>query len=441
MNYKEAVNWILGLTDYERIHGALYSEADFDLRRMEQLLGRLRNPHVGSRSIHIAGSKGKGSTAAMIASSIRVAGFPVGLFTSPHLHTIRERISANGMQITEAELIYLVDRLIPEVDAVNVNAQYGQLTTFEVLAALAFMYFREKKVDFQVVEVGLGGRLDATNVVVPEVCVITPISLDHTAILGDTIAKIAMEKAGIIKEGVTVVCAPQQIEAMSVIEDVCKHKNAELIEVGRDITWRSKGHNLYGQSFGIKGRLDRYDLTIPLLGEHQMVNAAIAVAVLELLDISDKFIVDGFINVEWPGRVEVLGRRPLLVVDGAHNVDSANKLVSTLEQYFKHQRLILLFGVSADKDVDGIIDALAPACDEVVVTRSRHPRYAAPDDLSAKFAKHGLVARECADTAEAVSEALKIAEKGDLICATGSLFIVAEVIEEVQGLSGEVYSL
>ena len=441
MNYKEAVDWILGLTDYERIHGALYSEADFDLRRMEQLLGRLRNPHVGSRSIHIAGSKGKGSTAAMIASSIRVAGFPVGLFTSPHLHTIRERISADGMQITEAELIYLVDRLIPEVDAVNANAQYGQLTTFEVLAALAFMFFREKKVDYQVVEVGLGGRLDATNVLVPEVCVITSISPDHMAILGDTIEKIAAEKAGIIKEGVTVVCAPQQPGAMRVIESVCKEKNAELIRIGRDVTWQSKGYNLYGQSFGIKGRLGSYDLTIPLLGEHQMVNAATAVAVLELLDISEQRIVDGFINVDWPGRMEVLGRRPLLVVDGAHNVDSANKLVHTLKQYFRNHRLILIFGVSADKDVDGIIDALAPACGEVIVTRSRHPRYAAPVQLAAGFARHGLPVRQCVDTAEAVAEALKIAQKGDLICATGSLFIVAEVIEEVQGLSGEVYSL
>ena len=183
MDYKEAVGWILGLTDYERIHSALYNEADFDLRRMDELLARLGNPHMGSRSVHIAGSKGKSSTAAMIASSLSAGDYPVGLFTSPHLHTLRERISVNKRPISEAELVYLVDRLVPELEAVNAVARYGRLTTFEMLAALAFLYFREKKVDFQVVETGLGGRLDATNVLAAEVCVITSISLDHVNFL------------------------------------------------------------------------------------------------------------------------------------------------------------------------------------------------------------------------------------------------------------------
>jgi dihydrofolate synthase/folylpolyglutamate synthase len=441
MDYREAVSWILGLTDYERIHSALYSEADFDLRRMDELMARLGNPHIGSRSVHIAGSKGKGSTAAMIASSLSAGGYPVGLFTSPHLHTLRERISVNKQLISEAELVYLVDRLVPELEAVNAIARYGRLTTFEVLAALAFLYFREKKVDFQVVETGLGGRLDATNVLAAEVCVITSISLDHVGILGDTIPKIAAEKAGIIKSGATVVSSPQWPKAMRIIEDVCKERGADLIEIGRDVTWQKLGHDLDGQYFSVTSRLGTYDLAIPLLGEHQLENAATAVAVLELLDISERFIVEGFREVTWPGRMEVLGREPIMVADGAHNVDSATKLIQSLKQYFNYNHLIMIVGMSADKDIDGIIDALAPACDEVIVTRSRHPRHAELSDLANGFTRHGLAAKQCTDAAEAVARALKIAKKDDLICATGSLFIVAEVIEQMKGLSGEVYSL
>jgi dihydrofolate synthase/folylpolyglutamate synthase len=441
MDYREAVSWILGLTDYERIHSALYSEADFDLRRMDELLARLGNPHIGSRSVHIAGSKGKGSTAAMIASSLSAGDYPVGLFTSPHLHSLRERISVNKHPISEAELVYLVDRLVPELEAVNAVARYGRLTTFEMLAALAFLYFREKKVDFQVVETGLGGRLDATNVLVPEVCVVTSISLDHVGILGDTISKIAAEKAGIIKSGATVVSSPQRPKAMKVIEDVCKECGADLIQIGRDVTWQKLGHDLDGQYFSVTGRLGTYDLAIPLLGEQQLQNAATAVAVLEQLDISERFISEGFREVTWPGRMEVLGHKPIIVADGAHNVDSAKKLIRSLKQYFNYKRLIMVVGISSDKDIDGMIDALAPACDKVIVTRSRHPRYAELDDLEAGFARHGLVATKCADAAGALARALKIAKKDDLICVTGSLFIVAEVIEQVKGLSGEVYSL
>jgi len=441
MNYKESVNWILGFTDYEKIHNALWNEAEFDLRRMEELLARLDTPHLKSRTVHIAGSKGKGSTAAMIASALRSSGHTVGLFTSPHLHTIRERVSANGVLIEENELIALVARLIPEVDAVNADAHYGKLTTFEVLAALAFTHFADRKVDYQVIEVGLGGRLDATNVATPEVSVITSISMDHVGILGDTLAKIAGEKAGIIKQGVPVVCSPQKAEAMDVIENACKDRKAELIKVGRDVTWQRAGYDLDGQSFSVAGRNNTYDITIPLLGEHQIENAAVAVAVLELLGVDARAIAAGLRNVQWPGRLEILQREPLIVADGAHNVDSANRLVQSLKGYFKYERLILIIGMSSDKDIAGIVDTLAPACDEVIVTCSRHPRSVDTSILAEQFARHGLAAKQCASTAAAVKQAMQIAKKGDLICATGSLFIVAEAIEQVKGLSGEVYSL
>lgn len=441
MNYKESVDWILGFTDYEKMHSALWSAEGFDLRRMEDLLSRLDNPDLKSCTVHIAGSKGKGSTAAMIASALRQAGDRVGLFTSPHLHTIRERVSINGVMISEDELVELVGRLAPEVDAVNADASYGRLTTFEVLAVLAFEYFALKRVDFQVIEVGLGGRLDATNVVVPDVSVITSISMDHMDVLGDSLVKIAGEKAGIIKNGIPVVCSPQKPEAMKVIEDVCKSQGCQLTRVGQDITWQKKEHSLEGQSFSVKGRRNTYELSIPLLGEHQMENAAVAVAVLEALGIDSQAIVDGLKNVQWPGRMQILRRDPIVVADGAHNVDSASRLTQSLRQFLTYDRLILIIGISSDKDVAGIVDVLAPACNEVIVTRSRHPRSADTSTLAEEFARHGLAAGQCADTAQAVATALKIARKGDLICAAGSLFIAAETIEYIQGLSGEVYSL
>jgi dihydrofolate synthase/folylpolyglutamate synthase len=441
MNYTESVNWILGFTDYEKIHNALWNEDEFDLRRMAELLARLNDPHLKPRTVHIAGSKGKGSTAAMVASALRQAGHSVGLFTSPHLHTIRERVSVNGVMIAEDELIDLVARLVPEVDVVNADAHYGKLTTFEVLAALAFTYFADKKVDYQVIEVGLGGRLDATNVAVPEVSVITSISMDHVGILGDTLAKIAMEKAGIIKQGIPVITSPQKPEAMDVIENVCNNHNAELIKVGQSVTWQRKAFDLDGQSFNVAGRNNTYDITIPLLGEHQVENATVAVAVLEQLGVDARSIAAGLKNVQWPGRMEIIQREPLIVADGAHNVDSAARLVQSLQQYFEYERLILIIGMSSDKDIAGIIDTLVPACGEVIVTRSRHPRSVDTSTLAEQFARHGLTAKQCASTAAAVKQAIKIAKKGDLICATGSLFIVAEAIEQVKGLSGEVYSL
>ena len=286
MDYKSALDYIYGFTDYEKVPGSSYS-ADFDLRRMEDLLERLGKPHQVARSVHVAGTKGKGSTVAMIAAVLGAAGYRVGLYTSPHLHTLRERIRVDNDLISEEEVGDLVEKLSPEVDAVNLRGAYGQLTTFEVLTALAFAYFERKGVEFQVLEVGVGGRLDATNVVNPAVCVITPISLDHTEVLGESITAIAREKAGIIKLGSTVVSALQSPEAMAVIEEVCQEKQANLLRVGSDITWQGEAFNLWRQSLRVKGRRGSYHIAIPLLGDHQLENAATAVAVIESDDIKD----------------------------------------------------------------------------------------------------------------------------------------------------------
>lgn len=440
MNYAAALDFLLSRTDYERWPGFNYASR-FDLRRMEALLQRLDNPHLSTKAVHIAGSKGKGSTSAMIAAGLQAAGYKAGLYTSPHLVTLRERIQVDGKPILKRELESLVAKMRPHVETVDHDKTYGELSTFELLTAAAFMQFQQKAVDFQVLETGLGGRLDATNVVTPEVCIITSISLDHTEVLGDTLARIAAEKAGIIKPGRPVVNSAQAEEAAQVIREACREKGAPLISVGSDITWRKLDSDLSGQSLEVQGLKGSYRITIPLLGAHQLQNAAAAVGALEVLGVPRKSIQSGLAKTNWPGRLQILRRRPLLVVDGAHNRDSASKLKEALKEYFHFDHLILIIGTSADKDVSGIVEELAPLANTVIVTRSRHPRATKPEILAGEFAKVGIKADVAQDVARAVAEAQGKAGKGDLICATGSLFLVAEVIEYVKGLHPERYAI
>lgn len=438
MDYQSALRFVLSFSDYERWPGAGYAER-WDLRRMEELLQRIGSPHLGRKTAHIAGSKGKGSTSAMIASALSAAGFRTGFYTSPHLHTIRERLKINGQPITEKEFAAFVSDIRPAVEAQNRGA-FGELSTFEILTALAFYYFQKLGAEAQVLETGLGGRLDATNVVPkPEVCVLTSISLDHTAVLGDTIEKIAGEKAGIIKPGVPVISAPQRPGAMEVFRTVARSRGAELTEVGRAVTWEGKGTDTVGQRLIVRGLKDVYDLTIPLLGRHQLENAAAAVAALEILGVNREAIQEGLAKVEWPGRMEILRRAPLLIADGAHNGDSARRLVEALKEYFTFERSLLIIGTSADKNSAAMIEEFAPFFDRVIVTASEHPRAAPPAQLAAEFARHGIKARETRSIPEALNQALTGAGKNDLICATGSLFVVAEVIEHIRGIRGERY--
>lgn len=431
--------YLLSFTDYEKLPSFLYSAANFDLRRMEELLGRLGNPHLASRSIHVAGTKGKGSTAAMMASALSAAGYKTGLYTSPHLHTFRERVSIDGHDIAEEEFCTLVQRLRPEVEAVNRRGAYGQLSTFEILTAMAFSYFREREVDFQVLEVGLGGRLDATNVVKPEIAVITSISMDHAEVLGDSLAKIAWEKAGIIKPGAIVVSSPQQGEAEAVIKEVCFKMGARLIAVGKDVAWKKLASDLKGQSFEVKGKAGSYNLTIPLLGDHQLENAATAVAALEALAIGADGIVRGLAQVHWPGRLEIVRQEPLFLVDGAHNADSARRLRETIEAYFDFDRLILIIGASSDKDIAGIVEELVLPSSLAIVTRSRHPRALEPSLLLDELERRGVMGEIAESVASAVERALAMAGPRDLICATGSLFVAAEATEYLKGISPELY--
>ncbi len=444
-SYQQALDYLYSFIDYETMHQPRQA-AHYDLRRMEELLCRLGNPHLKARTVHIAGTKGKGSTAAMIASALTAAGYATGLYTSPHLTDIRERFRINGRLITRDELADLVQRLKPEVTAVNRRAAYGQLTTFELLTALGFCHFAGKGVDFQVVEAGLGGRLDATNVVSPEVGVITTISLDHTEVLGDSLAAVATEKAGIIKPGMTVVSAPQPPAAARVIEETCLKQGAGLIRVGTEVSWRRLDLDEGSQILEIKGRRNRYRLSLPLLGGFQQVNAATAVAVLEALaekgfDISPGAVTKGLGSVSWPGRFQIIRRRPAIVLDGAHNPAAAAGLVESLRDYFNRQpvgQAILVFGASVDKDLTGIAAALSPYFNRAIVTRSRHPRAMAGAPVEAEFSRHGLEVEAAASVAGALKRALAVAGEEDIICVTGSLFVVGEAIEALDegGLEG-----
>ncbi|MFC2045517.1 bifunctional folylpolyglutamate synthase/dihydrofolate synthase [Chloroflexota bacterium] len=438
-DYQKAIDYLSSYTDYEVVPRLAHNAANYDLRRVEELLARLGNPHLKVQSVHIAGTNGKGSTAAMVTSALIASGYITGLYTSPHLNTWRERIRVNGELISEDEFVSVVEKLKPEIEVVNDKATYGRLTTFEILTTMAYVYFAMKKADFQVLEVGMGGKFDATNVIYPEVSVITSISFDHKEVLGDTLSQIAAEKAGIIKPDSVVVMSPQVDEAYRVILETCNNLNSKLIRVGTEVTWENQGVNDSGQKLIVLGRLDNYPLSIPLLGSHQLENAATAVATLEVLQekgfkVSRDSIIEGLSEVDWPGRMQIIGRKPIVVVDGAHNPDGADKLQQYIKQNLHYKRAILVIGMSCDKDITGIISPLAPIFNKVIATNSHHPRVAAPATIAAEFAKHSVKAQVSDGVANALSQAIEMAEEQDLICVAGSLFVVAEAIEQAKSL-------
>jgi dihydrofolate synthase / folylpolyglutamate synthase len=436
MDYKQAVDFIFGYTNYEVVPRTPHTMATYDLRRLYELLGKIGNPHTKAKSLHIAGTNGKGSTSAMLAAVLTNAGYTTGLYTSPHLITMRERIMVDGVPIPEESVARIMTRIRPEIEEVNRRATYGTLTVFELLTVLAFAYFAEKKVDFQVMEVGLGGRFDATNVIVPEVCLITSISFDHTEVLGNTLTAIASEKAGIIKPGCTVVLHPQVEEVDKVIREVCHQKDAKLIRVGKDVTRQSLGFNLDGQQMLVKGRLGSYSIAIPLLGQFQMDNATAAVAALEVLvekeyKITADNIVKGLAAVEWPGRMHILRKKPIILVDGGHNPGASHNLKEALELYFKPEKAILVVGISNDKDYKSIVKEMAPLFDTVIATRAVNPRAYDPKIIADEFARAGLKTEVAESIPAAIDRAIVMAGEKDLICIAGSLFVVGEAIEHL----------
>lgn len=433
MDYVEAIAYLHSLTDYETKRITRYTPEAFDLSRVERLLEAVGNPHRGFPSVHIAGTKGKGSTAALIESCLRTAGYRTALYTSPHLHTFRERISVAGEKIARHEVVALVDELRPLVE------RMPGLTTFEVITTMGFLHFARSAVDMAVVEVGLGGRLDATNVLSPEVAVITSISLDHTYLLGDTLGEIAREKGGIIKPGIPTVSAPQRAEAIRTLEEIAEQRAAPLVEVSRDWDYEAGPADRGGQSFSVQrirasgSELDG-DYWIPLLGRHQLENAASAVAALDLVrergyDLSVTAVREGLRKVEWLGRLEILSQDPLVVVDCAHNPYSARVLRKALGEWFPDSSWVMVFGASMDKDIAGMLEALVPISDYTIVTRANHPRAMAPIELADIVAGVGGGAEVSLNVRKSLERALAMMNPGNGLLATGSIFLVADLRE------------
>ncbi len=440
-HYQDTLEYIFGYVNYEKKARYPYDAVTFDLSRMEDLLARLGRPQDRFKCVHIAGTKGKGSTSAMVEAVLRTAGYRTGLYTSPHLHTFRERIRLNGGLMSRAELVALLDRCRPAIEATP------GITAFEIMTALAFQFFAEQGVEWAVLEVGLGGRLDATNVVHPAVCGITSLSYDHVELLGHTLSLIAFEKAGIIKPGVPVVSAPQEAEAMAVIERVCADTDARLVLVGEAWRWAKDDADLTGQTFTVHGPGNTTiydDLRIGLLGRHQLDNATTAIAILQELKaqgiaISEDTLRRGLMAARWPGRFELLHSSPSLLVDSAHNENSAQKLRAALAEWFPRPprgKLALIFGASSDKDIAGMLKTfLEPEhvtgyrpADKVIVSKSGHPRSADPAQLADLVRSINTTCPISVQPSleSALIEALAWAEPNDLICITGSIFVVAQ---------------
>jgi dihydrofolate synthase / folylpolyglutamate synthase len=432
LTFAEALSYLDRFINYERQPGVSYSRESFDLKGFERFLARLDDPQRRLKTVVVAGTKGKGSTAAMIASMAQAAGLKAGLYTSPHLCSIRERIRVDGVMVSEEEFAALVGDLMPHIDAAGMAGVRRYRTFFEILTAMALVHFQHMEVDLAVLEVGLGGRLDATNVATPLVSVITSISLDHVEVLGDTIPKIAREKAGIIKPRGLAVVAPQCPEALTAIREVCVAQHARLHDVATEWAWQPLSYGWQGSIFDLHGVARSYPrLELPLAGPHQILNAATAVATAEQLQaqglpISVDAIRQGVKQVQWEGRLETVSRHPWIVLDGAHNRDSARCLREAVMTCFRYRHLILVLGISANKNLEGIVEELTPMAAMTVATRAMVPRAAPPQRVATLAAKWSgqIIVEE--DTQRALARAITETQPDDLLLVTGSLYLVGD---------------
>lgn len=433
LTYPNARTYLNQFLDHSKTHAANLAPENFNLARVHSLLARVGDPHRAYPAIHIAGTKGKGSTAAFCAAALQTAEYRTGLYTSPHLEEYTERFQIDRVPISHEAFATLVADIQPAVE------QIPHITSFEIEAVLAFWHFAREGVQAAVIEVGMGGRLDATNVVDPLVSVITTISLDHVPILGNTIAEIAGEKAGIIKMNRPVVSSPQTEAARGVIEAVARERHAPLVQVGEQVKYTARGAGLAGQTIEVIFREESpVVLEIPLLGPHQVENAATAYVALRVareegLAISEEAIRRGFASVAWAGRFEIVVREPVpIILDGAHNQDSARRLRETLDQYFPERPTVLVFGVSGDKNVSEMLAELRPAHAEagkiltLVATQAAHARAMPAAQLSARAAEAGYATEARETVREAFAYARGIVPRGGIILVTGSIFVAGE---------------
>jgi dihydrofolate synthase/folylpolyglutamate synthase len=377
--YQEILNYLYSFIDLSVSRNLRYSVERFNLSRMNKFMSLLGNPHLQYDVIHVAGTKGKGSVCAMISSILAKAGYKVGFYSSPHMIDFCERIKVNNKNISRSDLVKVVSEMRSKIKKVE------KLSTFEIITATAFQYFSNHRIKVGVIEVGMGGRLDATNIVNPLISIITPISYDHMKVLGKTIKKIAQEKAGIIKRSIPVILSPQSYTAKKTINQIALEKDSQVIDITKMYSFKQLEYSLQKQTFEIIPKTRRTHnnrelvYEIPLIGDHQIKNAITAFACIEYLkqvgyEINDKAIKSGFSNVRWPGRFEIIHNNPCLIIDGAHNRDSFKKLVKIITKYLSGKEIVLIFGVSEDKEVNQMLKIVKPYIKHIILTKSEHPR-------------------------------------------------------------------
>lgn len=425
------------LTNYEQRSRTPYNTTNFGLARIQKILRALENPHRKFRSLHIAGTKGKGSTVAMLSEMLRGCGFKVGVYTSPHILDIRERIVANGHLISESDFARTVWQVADAADAVKVVGP----TYFEVMTAAAFQYFADEEIDIAVVETGLGGRLDATNVLTPEVVGITSISFDHMAELGHSLEAIAAEKAGIIKKGVPVISAPQKPNVREVLKAAAEAVNAPLrfSDENAEYSYRFEHSRVIGKHARIclATPTSRFEhVPVPLPGEHQAANCGLALGILDALKakgvpVDDQKAVIGLSNVNLPGRMQMIAENPRILVDGAHNAASVDALMRAIGQNITYDSMVVIFGCFKDKDISGMIRRIQVGADKAIFTPVQSPRSADPAELAASYMENSGKMAQVAKSLEAAMQiALGAVGREDLICITGSFTLVAEAIRK-----------
>lgn len=451
MTYPQAIDFLFGRINYERAASGSYSSRDLKLERMRRLLALLGDPHLRIGAVHIAGTKGKGSTAVMTAEMLSAAGYRVGLFTSPHLARFEERIRVGGISPNEDQVVDLVGRLRRPVDYLDARDATMRPTYFEIATAMAWLHFTDQQANLAVMETGLGGRLDSTNLCRPEVTVITSISRDHTALLGGTIEKIAAEKAGIIKENVPVISGVSDGPAADVIRQASRNRHAELYRLHHEIHVAS--HPAPQHRIGMENRQiatadintpwQRFSaVPLPLRGVHQAGNAALAVSTVDLLSrrgfrAAADAVTTGLANVQWPIRIEQLGDRPTVIVDAAHNDASVKALLATLNSAFPARRRILVFAASRDKDVPAMLFQFRAEFDVVIATEYvTNPRTMRREELRQTAAEILDMPVHSAKSPHAAWRMAKqLSSPDDLICVTGSFFLAAEMRDIIRNVS------
>ena len=441
--YDKAIRYLFDHTDYEKQKTLRYNVTTFDLSRMEKLLKLLGNPHEKITTVHIAGTKGKGSTATMLAKMIEANDYSVGLYTSPHVTTLNERISINSQMVTDKEMLKLINRTHASIE--KCIKEGDSPTFFEIMTALAFLHFAEEDVDVAIIETGLGGRLDSTNVINPKVIGITNISIDHQNLLGNTLDCIAKEKAGVFKKGVPVITVPQEPAAMRVLKKHANEMSAPLSITGRDIDFSSRfessrEHGPHTRICMTTSQSKFEHLRVPLPGEHQAVNCGLALAMLDTLktkgyNIDDNKAALGLSSVSLTGRMEIISHDPRIIVDTAHNAASIRALIQAIGQHVPYDSMVIIFGCNGDKDVRGMLEQLQYGADKVIFTRSNSPKAVYPQDLAEMYTE--ICGKMC-QTALTLREAVRIASNAisreDLICVTGSFYLVGQAKEQLQNI-------